>query len=257
MIFIPGTISDTVRITEMTQTWEKKKSQIGKTKEKEKSPEVTMLEMYRKDLAEMRKNNKMSAIASKVNSGDELSAEDLDYLRQNSPELYQEYLEIQREKEAYKKQLENCKTKEEVERLQFTKLSECLSSVKNISSNANIPDSTKMALLGKILGKILAMREVQLEFERSLTYQSLEEEKVEETETSETTEDVVEKPDTGSEEVAIEHKEDEQKSVEVQQPKEVKLTFESVVKIVETEKKEISGEKISFGEIKKAKRSEE
>ncbi len=254
MIFIPGSISDTVKITEMTQTWEKKKSQLGKKQEKEKSPELAMLDMYRKDLSEMRKNNKMSSIANKVNSGDELSSEELDYLRQNSPELYQEYLEIQREKEAYKKQLENCKTNEEVERLQFTKLGECLSSVKNISSNANIPDSTKMALLGKILGKILAMREVQLKFERSLTYQSLEEEKVDETKTSE---NVVEKADDVSEEDIIENTEDAYKEIEVQQPKEVKLTFENAAKIIENERKEISDKKISFGQPREVKRREQ
>lgn len=65
------------------------------------------------------KNYSMEQISSKMQSGQALSPAELEYLRQENPELYQKAMSMAAERRAYEQALKNCKTKEEVTSLRM------------------------------------------------------------------------------------------------------------------------------------------
>lgn len=68
--------------------------------------------------------SRMSSISEKLKWGQPLSGEEMEYLRVNSPELYQKAMLIKSEREQYRRALENCRSKEDVERLRARKMQE-------------------------------------------------------------------------------------------------------------------------------------
>lgn len=65
--------------------------------------------------------SKILKITDKIHSGFELTATELEFLREESPGAYEVALEVKREREQYAKELENCKSKEEVKKLKLKK----------------------------------------------------------------------------------------------------------------------------------------
>ncbi len=65
--------------------------------------------------------NKLSTISARLSSGAELTPEELDYLRQNNPELYERAMQISLERKAFKKALQSCKTKQQAHNLLLSK----------------------------------------------------------------------------------------------------------------------------------------
>ena len=175
---IIGRIHDTVRLAGLTAKWEQKKQNIGK-KQAELTPEERQIEHFREQLEDIREGNESNAISAKINSGAKLTPEEIEYLRRENPQALQAYEEIQQEKENYKRQLKNCRTKEDVEKLKQQKMGEFMAAAKKADTNPNIPKEQKLAMLAKILAKVLVVEEVHYEFTKSLAYQSLptEEEK--------------------------------------------------------------------------------
>ena len=111
-MIISGTIRSAVKLDVMNQQWQKKRENLSAEKNEPLTPEEQMLQMFKEDLHKMREGNEVEEIANKMKSGRQLTADELKVLQQKSPELYQEYVKIQSEKEAYRRQLRNCKTKE-------------------------------------------------------------------------------------------------------------------------------------------------
>lgn len=175
---IIGRIHDTVKLAGLTAKWEQKKQNIGK-KQKEMTPEERQLEQFKEQMKDIRKSNETNAITSKIHSGEKLTPEEIEYLRKENPQALQAYEEIQKEKENYKNQLKNCKTKEDVEKLKQQKLGEFMAAAKKADSSPYIPKEQKLAIFAKILAKIMVVEEAHYEFTKSLAYQSLptEEEK--------------------------------------------------------------------------------
>ena len=169
---IVGTVRNTVNLAVMDNKWQQKK-ESGRIFEKELTPQQRQIEQFKEDLKKMRENNELASIANKMKSGDKLTAEELEYLQRNSPELYRQYVEIQQEKEAYKRELESCKTKDEVEKVRINKMNGLLSAAKSVSSNPNIPEGAKLALMEQILMKATGIQEVHMEFVKTAYYQEL------------------------------------------------------------------------------------
>lgn len=169
---IAGTIHSAGKLMELENKWQEKKIS-GKIFQKEMTPEEKQLKQYQEDLAKMRESNQLSSIAAKLKSGQELSYEEIDYLQKNNPELYREYQEIKSEKAAYKRQLRECKTKEDVERLKINKMNGYVASLKAVVNNPNIPKSAKKAFAEKILMKTMAVQDVHLKFVKSAEYKNL------------------------------------------------------------------------------------
>lgn len=179
-----GSVSQYTRTMKMTMDWKQKKESGNYTKKSDEK--MSELDFYRRQLEEIRENAKedKSSIYLKLKSGKKLTAEELEYLRDNDPEAYKEAKEIEAEQKRYEEELKSCKTKEDVDALKMTYLSSKMAVAKEIASNPNIPKGAKMQLLLKENAKIKAIQEVDMKFRQSSTYANLPtaEEKAEETE---------------------------------------------------------------------------
>ncbi|MDR0303648.1 MAG: hypothetical protein LBH98_02605 [Chitinispirillales bacterium] len=89
----------------------------------------------------MKQNNdnyktvRLESILSKLKQGRKLSSDDMEYLRNNAPSMYEKALKIQKEREEYRKALENCKTKDEARMVHIMKMSQFAAEMKSASSN--------------------------------------------------------------------------------------------------------------------------
>ena len=141
MFTMAGTIKNSVRMAALDQKWQQKKNSFGQDKKKlaEMTAEERQLQDFREQAEQMRKSQKHANIDAKLAAGEELTPEEIEYLRQNNPQALKDYEDTQKERESYKRALRNCRTKEEVERLKYTKMGQFMAEAKKISSNACIP----------------------------------------------------------------------------------------------------------------------
>ncbi|MDE6960323.1 MAG: hypothetical protein K2P27_05620, partial [Lachnospiraceae bacterium] len=89
------------------------------------------------------------------------------------PQTYQKAREIQMEREAYERELKQCRTKEEVQRVKLSHAAASMASVKNIETNPNIPEGAKLGLMMQELAKTKALSDTEREFVESGGYQAL------------------------------------------------------------------------------------
>ena len=182
MIPMIGTIKSAVKLAEQDAKWQQKKDNVGKTfHQEEMTPEMRQIEAFKEDIEKMHESDNYAAIYNKLRSGKKLSAEEAEYLQKKNPQAYADYKNAQAEKEAFKKKLKNCKTKEEVRKLKTLQMGNFLSQAKTISNNPNIPKSKKLELLGKIMGRVMGLEEVYQEYVKSPEYSNLEENELIET----------------------------------------------------------------------------
>ncbi len=80
-------------------------------------------------------DKELSMILSKYDSGMELSDEELKVLKKNSPETYNKAILAKAERERYRKELENCKSKEETMELKMKQGDKYLTSINNLKGN--------------------------------------------------------------------------------------------------------------------------
>ena len=120
-MIIAGTIKNNVNFAVVDNKWQQKKQNPGKSSE-DLTPEERELQRFQEQAASIRESKKPADIAAKLQAGGKLTVEEIEYLKKNDPEALKEYEEVQRERESYKKQLRNCKSKEEVEKLKMTKM---------------------------------------------------------------------------------------------------------------------------------------
>ena len=171
-----GTIQSMVALSAMQNQWQKKKNDINAGKTNELTPEQRELQMYQSQADDIREGQKPVAIDIKLASGSRLNAEEIEYLKKHNPQALKDYEEQQRERENYKRQLRNCHSKEEVERVKTAKMGEFLSSCKSIASSPYIPKDQKCAMLKKLLREVMGIQEEHQEFVESAQYAILPDE---------------------------------------------------------------------------------
>lgn len=118
-------------------------------------------------------NVDVEALYMKIQSGKKLSSAEKDYLRTHDPQMYEKVKSIERERKAYEEEIKRCKTKEDVQRAKFTRISASLSSVKSVENNPNIPMGQKLAHAVFELAKVRAVEEITLKFVESGEYAKL------------------------------------------------------------------------------------
>lgn len=118
-------------------------------------------------------NIDVEALYTKIQSGKKLTAAEKDYLRMHDPQMYEKVKSIERERKAYEDEIKRCKTKEDVQRAKFTRISVSLSTVKSIENNPNIPMAQKLACALLENAKMKAIEEVTLKFVESGEYAKL------------------------------------------------------------------------------------
>lgn len=106
------TVTDTAAETVKEYIEKMQNKANGETKKTTKSENLTQDEIVFSYIeSDWNSNYKLSAIINKYNSGEELSAEELRYLEQNSPELAKEAKKMMAEREWLEKQMEKAETK--------------------------------------------------------------------------------------------------------------------------------------------------
>lgn len=112
-------------------------------------------------------DHRLSSIISKMQSGQDISSDDLEYLRKTSPETYEKAVKLIREKEEYERELRNCKTKEEARSLQMSKVSEALSKVKMGQEAGDVATCMEAS------AKLNMMSAVFTEFTQTVEYEDM------------------------------------------------------------------------------------
>ncbi len=174
MMQISGSIYNSLKLMKLGIKWQQRKADPTRPKEDEEDPQRAQLEKrLQEQLESTKKSNILAAIDGKLKAGGELTKEELEYLKAHNPKLYEEAMEIKREREAYKNALKNCKTKEEVERLNTNKMNQFLSQAKAIRNNPNLPKGEKVAQLEKILRRVMGIQTEHNRFIQTKAYQDL------------------------------------------------------------------------------------
>lgn len=109
----------------------------------------------------------------KLNSGQKLTAEEMDYLQKHDPQAYQKVKSIEAEQKNYENELKKCKTKEEVERVKMAHTATSLSAVNSIMNNPVIPEDKKFELVMQEHRKNQALQTTAQEFVESGEYAKL------------------------------------------------------------------------------------
>lgn len=109
----------------------------------------------------------------KLNSGQKLTAEEMDYLRKHDPQAYQRVKSIEAEQKNYENELKKCKTKEEVERVKMAHTATSLNAVNSIMNNPVIPEEKKFELVMHEHRKNQAFQASTQEFVESGEYEKL------------------------------------------------------------------------------------
>ena len=136
---------------EMQMKWQKKKAS-GDFKA---DGTMTIADSVRKQAEEIRLSQqdgsaKMSnQIRLKLNSGQKLTNEEMEYLKAHDPQTYQHVKNLEAEQASYEQELKRCKTKDEVQRVKMAHAATSLSTVNEIKNNPNIPESKKLELIWK------------------------------------------------------------------------------------------------------------
>ena len=164
-----GSVFQSIRMMGLSMKWQQRKADPTMPREGE-DPQAAML---RKQASDTRKSNAIASIQSKLDSGGELTPEELEYLRINAPTLYEEAMQIKRERAQYKQQLANCKTREEADQLYINKMQGYLSAARTISSNPNLSVAEKKGQLERIARRMIGIQTEQKIFIKNGDYARL------------------------------------------------------------------------------------
>lgn len=174
-----GSVTSYMKSMELETKFKKKKaegdlgSQSRKKTELEIKNEQFKAEYMRRQEENEDDDKMLTDINNKIAVDQELTPEELRYLQNKNPSLYQKVKNIENEKKQYEKDLENCKTKEEVERLKMNKVSSALSAIKSAESDPNLPESAKLAVAQGELRRMNALNKILAKFVERGEYDKL------------------------------------------------------------------------------------
>lgn len=172
MEFLFGTVNSYVKSFEMENKWQTKKKS-GDFKPEKKKSEIQQkndqFKAYFKQQQELEKDKDktLEKIQNKVNNGEKLTPEEMRYLQQKNPMLYDEVKKLENECKQYEKKLRSCKTKDEVKEAKLQKTGEILTKVSSIQNNPTIPKEQKFALIMHEQKRMNSIEKVTLKFVKS------------------------------------------------------------------------------------------
>ena len=171
---ITGTIKNVVKLQFLENKWQQKKNDINAKKPiKEMTQEERMLADFQKQVEKERESNLHADLYNKLKSGGKLTSEEISYLEQNDPEAIRKYREDQAEKKAYERELKNCKTKDEVDRVKMNKLGNFAAQAKKITTDPYIPLDKKVELMNQLNDKLCRVNQAHMEFLDSQQYRDM------------------------------------------------------------------------------------
>jgi len=168
-----GTISNAVKLDIQINGWEQSKgtnSIFSKREQKARAnmaPEQKMLENFKEQLENDRKQSENNKIAYKVMKGDTLTPDEEQYLNKHNPGLLSSYRHMKEDEKAYEEELRHCKTKDEVQEFKLNKMASFLSELKSLHGDA------QAAKAMEIMQKVNVFRKAEQNFIESGAYSSL------------------------------------------------------------------------------------
>ena len=174
-----GSVTSYMKSMELETKFKKKKaegdlgSQSRKKTELEIKNEQFKAEYMRRQEENEDDDKMLTDINNKIAVDQELTPEEMRYLQNKNPSLYQKVKNIENEKKQYEKDLKNCKSKEEVERLKMNKVSSALSAIKSAESDPNLPESAKLAVAQGELRRMNALNKILAKFVERGEYDKL------------------------------------------------------------------------------------
>lgn len=118
-------------------------------------------------------NLSMDSIRTKILNGSKLSYEEEEYLRNNDPVTYQNLKASQAQAQSYERELKSAKTKDDVDRIKFTRSAASLTEIASVQNNSEVPDSAKYSMYLTVKQKADAINAVTVKFMQSNRYASL------------------------------------------------------------------------------------
>jgi len=85
------------------------------------------------------KTVRLQRIENKLKTGGKLSGPEMEYLRANSPDMYKDAMKIEREREEYRRALEQCRTKEEAHFVHTIRTQHFVAAAKAAPNDSSIP----------------------------------------------------------------------------------------------------------------------
>ncbi len=157
---------------------QRKKEQglLQRPAKKERNQELTqeerLLQHYQEQISQMHESNFQQELQAKLDSGQELTPEEEQYLEKVNPDALKEHEKLKEEVAAYRKQLQNCRTKKDVEKLKLYKMGQFMSEVKTVSNDPHIPKAQKKAMLEQILKRTYAIEKEHNDYTKTPEYQA-------------------------------------------------------------------------------------
>lgn len=157
---------------------QRKKEQglLQRPAKKERNQELTqeerLLQHYQEQISQMHESNFQQELQAKLDSGQELTPEEEQYLEKVNPDALKEHEKLKEEVAAYRKQLQNCRTKKDVEKLKLYKMGQFMSEVKTVSNDPHIPEAKKKAMLEQILKRTYAIEKEHNDYTKTPEYQA-------------------------------------------------------------------------------------
>ncbi|MBE6853290.1 MAG: hypothetical protein E7505_07410 [Ruminococcus sp.] len=167
--FAMGTVHNFSKQFEIQKKWEVKK----KTGNFDFDPDKKHINDWFENERENNSDKTLKSITAKIEKGEELSSYEKQYLKANNPDLYRKVLHSEYEKKSFEKELEQCRTKEEVENVKFAHTAASFSALKSVQSDPNIPESAKLQFSLEELGKLKCREHIFAKFVKSGKYDEL------------------------------------------------------------------------------------
>lgn len=143
-----------------------------KERNQELTQEERLLQHYQEQISQMHESNFQQELQAKLDSGQELTPEEEQYLEKVNPDALKEHEKLKEEVAAYHKQLQNCRTKKDVEKLKLYKMGQFMSEVKTVSNDPHIPKAKKKAMLEQILKRTYAIEKEHNDYTKTPEYQA-------------------------------------------------------------------------------------
>ena len=164
-----GLISEYIKGKRFEMKWQERKANSFTPKDDGDS----IISLMRKQHEDMNRAVRLQRIEGKLKAGERLSGPDMEYLRVNSPDMYEKALKIENERKEYRRALERSKTKEEAQALHMSRTQQFLVEAKAVSNNPNIPEDKKKELLTEIAMRAAAIFNEYVDFSKSEKYREL------------------------------------------------------------------------------------
>ncbi|MBR3025615.1 MAG: hypothetical protein IKH71_14325 [Oscillospiraceae bacterium] len=173
-----GSVSSYMKSIELETKFKKKKAEGDLGPQSRKMTELEIKnEQFKAEYKRMQEegdeDKTLATINSKIASDEKLTPEEMRYLKDKNPTLYQKIKNIEDEKKQYEKDLKNCKTKDEVERLKMNKVNSALSTIRSAENDPNLPESAKLAVAQGELRRMNGLNKISFKFVESGEYEKL------------------------------------------------------------------------------------